>query len=203
MGLAVDSPDHYPHEFSGGMKQRDVIAMALVGYPALLIADEPVTALDVIVQHQVLKVLLELARELNLTVMLVTHDISVVAQVCNSVAIMYAGKIVEQAQALGASTVFSYRTEDWAAGIMEDTSGRGVDLVQDNVGAATWPYALRALARDGRLVTCGSHSGAEMSFDIGGIYHRHFASAAPTAARTRVWPPPFNCWKPATISARS
>ena len=81
------------------MKQRAVIAMALALEPSLLIADEPVTALDVIVQHQILEVLRRLERELNLTVMLITHDISVVAQVCDSVSVMYAGRIVEEAAA--------------------------------------------------------------------------------------------------------
>ena len=98
VGLDTERLMHYPHEFSGGMKQRAVIAMALALEPSLLIADEPVTALDVIVQHQILEVLRQLERELNLTVMLITHDISVVAQVCDSVSVMYAGRIVEEAK---------------------------------------------------------------------------------------------------------
>ena len=99
VGLDTGRLTHYPHEFSGGMKQRAVIAMALALKPSLLIADEPVTALDVIVQHQILEVLRRLEQELNLTVMLITHDISVVAQVCDSVSVMYAGRIVEEAAA--------------------------------------------------------------------------------------------------------
>ena len=99
VGLDTGRLMHYPHEFSGGMKQRAVIAMALALQPSLLIADEPVTALDVIVQHQILEVLRDLQQELNLTVMLITHDISVVAQICDSVSVMYAGQIVEQAAA--------------------------------------------------------------------------------------------------------
>lgn len=99
VGLDPQRLHHYPHEFSGGMKQRAIIAMALALNPSLLVADEPLTALDVIVQHQILEVLARLQEELNLTVILATHDISVVAQVCDSVAVMYAGQIVEQCKA--------------------------------------------------------------------------------------------------------
>ena len=87
--------NNYPHEFSGGMRQRAVIAMALALDPDLVIADEPVTALDVIVQNQVLRTFRELQERLNLSVIMITHDISVVAETCDEVAVMYAGKIVE------------------------------------------------------------------------------------------------------------
>jgi len=85
----------YPHQFSGGMRQRVGIALALALNPALMIADEPVTALDVIVQRQVLDTLKDLQRRLNLSVIIVTHDISVVAYVCDRVVVMYAGEVVE------------------------------------------------------------------------------------------------------------
>jgi len=104
----------YPHEFSGGMKQRAVIAMALALDPSLLIADEPVTALDVVVQHQVLEVFKRLAMELDLTVMLITHDISVIASVCDSVAVMYAGQVVESAPA---TTLFAAPRHPYTLGL--------------------------------------------------------------------------------------
>lgn len=90
----------YPHQFSGGMKQRVAIALALSLNPKIIIADEPVTALDVIVQHQVLSTLNRLKKELDLTIILITHDISVVAQTCDEIAVMYAGKIVEKGTTL-------------------------------------------------------------------------------------------------------
>jgi peptide/nickel transport system ATP-binding protein len=86
----------YPHQFSGGMRQRVAIAMALALEPSLIVADEPVTALDVIVQRQILDVFRELRDRLGISVVLVTHDISVVAYACDRVAVMYAGKVVEE-----------------------------------------------------------------------------------------------------------
>lgn len=102
--VGIPSPEarfhEYPHQLSGGMKQRAMIAMALVCRPSLLIADEPTTALDVTVQAQILELLGELQRELNMSVLLITHDLGVVAETCDRVAVMYAGKIVESASTL-------------------------------------------------------------------------------------------------------
>ncbi|MFK0074429.1 ABC transporter ATP-binding protein [Arthrobacter woluwensis] len=89
--------DSYPHEFSGGMRQRAMIAMALVCEPELLIADEPTTALDVTVQAQILDLISELQQETNSAVIFVTHDLGVVAQLCKRVVVMYGGQCVEQA----------------------------------------------------------------------------------------------------------
>ena len=87
--------DHYPHQFSGGMRQRVVIALALAGNPKLIVADEPTTALDVSIQAQVIALLKRLCREHGTAVMLVTHDMGVIAETADRVAVMYAGRIVE------------------------------------------------------------------------------------------------------------
>ena len=93
---AASRLDEHPHQFSGGMRQRVMIAIALAANPKLLLADEPTTALDVTIQAQILDLILSLADEMNMGVILVTHDLGVVAQACESVAVMYAGQIVEK-----------------------------------------------------------------------------------------------------------
>ena len=95
VGLPADRKNDFPHQFSGGMKQRVVIAIALACEPELLLADEPTTALDVTIQAQVLQMMRQLKDKLNTAMILITHDLGVVAQICDKVAIMYAGEIIE------------------------------------------------------------------------------------------------------------
>jgi peptide/nickel transport system ATP-binding protein len=87
--------DSYPHEFSGGMRQRAIIAMALACNPSLIIGDEPTTALDVMVQAQIIDLINDLRQKLNMSMIIITHDLSIISEVCDRVAVMYAGKIVE------------------------------------------------------------------------------------------------------------
>ena len=95
VGIPGGRAGEYPHQFSGGMKQRVVIAIALACSPDLLIADEPTTALDVTIQAQVLKLINELREQSRMSMLMITHDLGIVAEVCDTVAIMYAGRIVE------------------------------------------------------------------------------------------------------------
>ncbi len=95
VGIPAERADEYPHQFSGGMKQRVVIAIALACNPHMLIADEPTTALDVTIQAQVLRLMKELQEKYQTAMLLITHDLGVVAEICDKVAIMYAGQIVE------------------------------------------------------------------------------------------------------------
>jgi oligopeptide/dipeptide ABC transporter ATP-binding protein len=95
VGIPAARASSYPHEFSGGMRQRAAIAMALACNPRVLLADEPTTALDVMVQAQILELLVALSSDLGLALVLVTHDLPVVAQTCDAAAVMYAGQIVE------------------------------------------------------------------------------------------------------------
>ncbi len=96
VGIPGSRAGDYPHQFSGGMKQRVVIAMALACNPKLLIADEPTTALDVTIQAQVLDLMRQLREKYNMAMIMITHDLGIVAEICDEVAVMYAGKIIER-----------------------------------------------------------------------------------------------------------
>ena len=96
VGIPRERMNEYPHQFSGGMKQRVLIAIALSCNPKLLIADEPTTALDVTIQAQVLKMMSDLKEKMGSSLLMITHDLGIVAEICDEVAIMYAGRIVEQ-----------------------------------------------------------------------------------------------------------
>ena len=111
--------DQYPHELSGGMRQRVMIAIALACRPHLLIADEPTTALDVTIQAQIMELIVRLNEQLNMGVMLITHDLAVVAQTCSRVIVMYLGQIVEEADVL---TLFDHPCHPYTEGLMRSIS---------------------------------------------------------------------------------
>jgi oligopeptide/dipeptide ABC transporter ATP-binding protein len=170
----------YPHEFSGGMRQRIMIAMALVLGPKLLIADEPTTSLDVIVEGQILQILEALRRDHGLALLLVTHNLGIVAEVCDRVDVMYAGEIVEEAPV---DAIFSRPFHPYTQGLMSsiihmETSqlssipGQPPDLLHPPSGCRFHPRCPRAFAPcpvseprlapqgDGREVACFLYEGS-------------------------------------------
>lgn len=129
VGIAESRAYDYPHQFSGGMKQRVVIAIALACSPRLLIADEPTTALDVTIQAQVLELMKELIQDKDMSMILITHDLGVVAEVCEDVAVMYAGRIVEQGSA---DDIFNHTQHPYTEGLFDSLPNlkqRGEELV--------------------------------------------------------------------------
>jgi peptide/nickel transport system ATP-binding protein len=114
--------DDYPHEFSGGMKQRVVIAMALAANPDLLIADEPTTALDVTIQKQILRLLREIQAEFDMSILFITHDLGVVAEIADRVVVMYAGKVMEEADVYD---LFEQPAHPYTRALLDCLPGRG------------------------------------------------------------------------------
>jgi len=115
VGIDPMRADNYPHEFSGGMRQRALIAMSLASDPEVLVADEPGTALDVVVQSQILKLLRDLKDKLNLAMVFISHDLSIVAETCDKLAIMYAGHMVEYGTA---KAVFAKPLQPYTQGLL-------------------------------------------------------------------------------------
>jgi peptide/nickel transport system ATP-binding protein len=126
--VGIPSPekriDQYPHELSGGMRQRVMIAMALACNPKLLIADEPTTALDVTIQAQILRLIKELQEKLHMSVIFITHDLGVVAETCDYVAVMYCGKVVEFADV---KTLFKNPQHPYTVGLLNSLPRHDID----------------------------------------------------------------------------
>ena len=146
--VGIPSPekriDEYPHQFSGGMRQRIVIAIALINSPRVLIADEPTTALDVTVQAQILDLMMELQKEFGMTIILITHDLGVVAEVAQDVVVMYAGRIVEQSDV---DSIFHAPTHPYAWGLLGSVSSYGASKRGDLFTINGSPPSLISLPR--------------------------------------------------------
>jgi oligopeptide transport system ATP-binding protein len=167
--------NQYPHEFSGGMRQRVMIAIALACDPALLIADEPTTALDVTIQAQILEVLRELRSRLNTSIILITHNLGIVAGICDRVVVMYGGQVAETGTV---KEIFNHPKHPYTQGLLKslprlDTSkeqplipihGSPPDLVHPPAGCAFMPrcaHAMRICERlDPELFDCGGTQAA-------------------------------------------
>jgi peptide/nickel transport system ATP-binding protein len=132
MGIPPTRFRQYPHEFSGGMRQRIMIALALVLRPKLLIADEPTTSLDVIVEAQILSILADLRQDFGTALLLITHNLGIVAEVCDRVAVMYAGQIVEEG---AAREVFSDPAHPYTRALLRSTISLDTKVLQSIPGA--------------------------------------------------------------------
>ncbi len=144
VGITDDRYSEYPHQFSGGMKQRIVIAMALACNPQVLLADEPTTALDVTIQAQVLDLIADLRNKYNTSMLLITHDLGVVAQVCDEVAIIYAGRIVECGTK---EQIFHHPSHPYTLGLF--------GAIPDMAGDDEWLHPIEGLPPDPTVVITG------------------------------------------------
>ena len=187
MGIPPTRYRQYPHEFSGGMRQRIMIALALVLRPKLLIADEPTTSLDVIVEAQILSILADLRTNFGTALLLITHNLGIVAEACDRVAVMYAGKIAEEgpARAVFIEPAHPYTAELLRSTISLDTKvlhsipGSPPNLIDPPHGCRFYPRCPRAMQvcpakdpreqilTDGRRVACWLH-GPEAEVPEGG-----------------------------------
>ncbi len=180
----------YPHQLSGGMRQRVMIAMALSSSPELLIADEPTTALDVTIQAQILDLLRDLQAKLGMSILLITHDLGVVAEMCDNVAVMYAGQIVERAPV---RDLFNRPEHPYSVGLLaavpgsnyagagpEPIPGSPPDLVRVPPGCRFNPRCWMAEER------CRIEEPASLEIDSGHWSRCHFAGTGKVSAASRV-----------------
>ncbi len=152
--------DEYPHQISGGMRQRVMIAMALAGEPEILIADEPTTALDVTIQAQILELILEMQAKNGMSVIFITHDMGVIAEICHDVIVMYAGKVVERASVID---IFKHSRHPYTQGLLaaiprlETTPKTFLPVIKGNVpGLHELPEGCRFQNRCPRVMPmCG------------------------------------------------
>jgi len=167
----------YPHQMSGGMRQRAMIAMALSCEPRLLIADEPTTALDVTIQAQILELMKKLKRELGMAIMLITHDLGVVAEMCERVVVMYAGKVVEEADVI---SLFQKPLHPYTEGLLKSIPR----LSTSRAGAARPPAGGRSCTSS--RVWCRTRSGCRPAAG---------STRAAPMPRTSAAPRSRPCWR--------
>lgn len=168
--------DEYPHQISGGMRQRVMIAMALACKPDILIADEPTTALDVTIQAQILELIAELQEETGMSVMFITHDLGVIAEICDYVVVMYAGKVIEKAPV---NRLFSHPSHPYTRGLLasiprlENPRKMKLTIIPGMVpGLDDLPSGCRFRNRCGFAAdVCGTAFPPEMQVDV-----NHYAS---------------------------
>ena len=170
----------YPHQLSGGMKQRIVIAMALAGEPDLIIADEPTTALDVTVQAQIIHLLAALVKERGMALLLITHDMGVVAQCCDKVAVLYAGRLAEAA---GIDPLFAKPAHPYTRALIaciprEDTLKGTLAGIPGTVPAVSaYPAGCRYHPRCPHAQDICRRTAPALSERVGGVVACHFAEA--------------------------
>jgi peptide/nickel transport system ATP-binding protein len=176
IGNAAKNIDEYPHEFSGGMRQRAMIAMALSCNPDLLIADEPTTALDVTIQAQVLELMKGLQAEFGMSILFITHDLGVIAEMCDEVAVMYLGKIVESGPV---DDIFYDSRHPYTAGLMRSIpkiGARAKEKLDSIEGVVPVPLDLP--------VRCGFYDRCDRA--IAGLCDSHSVPAAEVSPAHRV-----------------